>query len=264
MVIGAHPDDPDSSAGGLAARCVVDGGEALLVSVTNGNAGHHRMAPDELARRRASEARAAGQVIGADYVVLDHDDGRLTPSVEIREELIRLVREFKPDLLLGPRPADYHPDHRAVGRLMMDASYLLTVPLICPGTAIMRDMPVIAYTYDRFTTPRPFRADAVVAVDEQFESKVRMLACHESQVFEWLPYNGGYLEQVPTGQEARLEWLRGRLAERYGRVADAFRCRLEERYGSPRGGAVQFAEVFEICEYGRRPEPELLEELFPA
>jgi len=164
MVLGAHPDDPDSSAGGLAARCVQDGGEALLVSVTNGNAGHHRMAPEELARRRASEARAAGEAIGADYVVLDHDDGRLTPSLQVREELIRLMREFSPDLLLGPRPSDYHADHRAVGQLMMDASYLLTVPLVCPGTAIMSRMPVIAYTYDRFTTPRPFRADGVVAV----------------------------------------------------------------------------------------------------
>jgi hypothetical protein len=146
----------------------------------------------------------------------------------------------------------------------MDASYLLTVPLVCPGTAIMRHMPVIAYTYDRFTTPRPFRADVVVAVDEQFESKVHMLACHESQMFEWLPYNGGYLEQVPEEPGARLVWLRARLAERFSRVADAFRGRLEERYGPRRGAEVQYAEAFEICEYGRQPGPELIEELFAA
>ena len=159
MFIGAHPDDGDGRAAGLAARYVEQGGEALFVSTTNGNAGHHEMAPDDLARRRKEEARRAAEVIGAEYLVLDNDDGKLTPAVEIREELIGLIRRFQPDLLLGLRPVDYHPDHRAAGQLVMDASYMLTVPLIRPDVPLLRRMPVIACVHDRFQRPIPFQPD---------------------------------------------------------------------------------------------------------
>ncbi|MGD2176050.1 MAG: PIG-L deacetylase family protein [Candidatus Brocadiaceae bacterium] len=264
MFIGAHPDDGDGRVGGLACRYIERGGEAMFVSVTNGNAGHHEMAPAELAARRAREAHRAGQAIGARYLVLDHDDARLTPTVPIREELIGLIREFRPDLLLGLRPFDYHADHRAAGRLVVDASYLLTVPLVRPDIPIMERMPTICYTYDGFQKPVPFRADVVVGVDEYFDRKVEMLACHESQVYEWLPFNGGYLESVPTDEQERQAWFRERCALRFSRTADLFRERLIERYGSERGSATRYAEVFEICEYGRRPDEETIEELFPA
>ena len=264
MFIGAHPDDGDGKAGGLAARYVQAGGEAMLVSITNGNAGHHEMAPDELGRRRREEARRAGEVIGAEYLVLDHDDARLQPTIEIREEIIALIREFHPDLLLSLRPWDYHADHRAAGQLVMDASYLLTVPLAYPDVPIMKQMPVIAYVYDRFQKPVPFEADVIVAVDDLWKLKARMLACHESQMFEWLPYNGGYLDAVPAGGDARWEWLRDRCAARFAPVADMFREELVARYGSDLGGRLRFAEAFEICEYGRRPDADLVRELFPA
>jgi len=263
MFIGAHPDDGDGRVGGLAARYVERGGAAMLVSVTNGNAGHQQMRPAELAARRREEARRAGEVIGADYVVLDYDDGRLTPSLEAREELIGLIREFEPDLLLGLRPVDYHADHRAAGQLVVDASYLLTVPLVRPDVPALEGMPVIAYTYDRFTKPLPFQADVVVAVDEYSERRARMLACHESQMFEWLPFNGGYLDEVPENAAERWEWFRARCQVRFRAAADTFRARLIERYGADEGDGVHCAEVFEICEYGRRPDEDLIEKLFP-
>ena len=262
MFIGAHPDDAEGRVGGLAARYVERGGKAMLVSVTNGNAGHQEMAPDELAARRKQEARRAGQVIGADYVVLDHADARLTPTVEIREELIGLVRRFKPDLLVGLRPFDYHADHRAAGQLVVDASYLLTVPLIRPDVPALGQMPVICYSYDGFRKPCPFQCDVAVGVDEYVEKKLHMLACHESQFFEWLPYNGGYLDEVPEDHAERLAWLRQRrLGSSY--IADKFRDKLVERYGAAAAQRIQQAEVFEICEYGRRPRPEEIDLLFP-
>ncbi len=264
MFIGAHPDDGESRMAGLAARYIERGGEAVLVSVSNGNAGHHQLQPDELARRRKEEARRAAEVIGGEYIVLDHDDARLTPSVEVREELIGLIREFRPDLLLGLRPVDYHADHRAAGTLVMDASYLLTVPLVRPDVPIMERMPVICYVYDRFQKPLPFQPDVAVAVDEYFEQKARMLACHESQVYEWIPFNGGMLDQVPEDEDKRWEWFRERCRQRFSRAADLFRDKLLERYGPERGREVQYAEAFEVCEYGRQPGPPELEELFPA
>lgn len=263
MCVGAHPDDCDLRAGGLACIYVERGGQVLFVSLTNGNAGHHQMAPGELARRRKEEARRAGEVIGAEYLVLDHDDGRLTASVVVREELIGIIRRFGPDLLLGPRPFDYHADHRAAGHLVADASYLLTVPLIRPDVPGMRRMPVICYTSDGFTRPQPFQADVVVDVDAHADKKLRMVACHESQVYEWLPYNGSYEGEVPADPEGRQRWMAERYGARWARVADSYRQKLAERYGPERGGRVRQAEAFEICEYGRRPDAELLAQLFP-
>jgi len=263
LFIGAHPDDGDAKVGGLAARTIERGGSAMLVSVTNGNAGHQTMQPDELARTRKEEARRSGEVIGAEYVVLDHDDARLKPTVEIREELIGLIRSFQPDLLLALRTVDYHADHRAAAELVMDAAYLLTVPLVCPGVPILQDMPVVAYVEDGFKKPIPFEADVVVAVDEHFETKARMMACHKSQYFEWLAYNGGYLDQVPEDEDERSQWWLKRCEGRLSRTADRFRDRLIKRYGAERGGKVRYAEAFEISEYGRRPDDDTIAELFP-
>ncbi|NLW51181.1 MAG: PIG-L family deacetylase [Candidatus Brocadiaceae bacterium] len=263
MMIGAHPDDADLRAGGIAARYVERGGEAMLVSVTNGNAGHQEMAPDALAVRRKEEARRAGEVIGVDYVVLDHPDARLTPSVEVREELIGMIRAYRPDVVLAPRPFDYHPDHRAVGQLVIDASYLLTVPLVRPDVPILERVPVIAHTYDGYTKPLPFRADVVVDVDEYFEAQCRMTACHESQFFEWLPYNGGILDQVPATEPERWEWHVERMKRRLGFLADKYREAFVQRYGEEHGRRVFCGEVFELCEYGGRPDAETIERLFP-
>jgi LmbE family N-acetylglucosaminyl deacetylase len=263
MCLGAHPDDCDSSAGGLAIAYVEAGNEVLFVSVTSGNAGHHEMTARDLAARRKQEALRAAQGAGLQYIVLDHDDGRLMPSVHVREEILGLIREFRPDLLLGPRPFDYHPDHRAVGQLLIDVSYLLTVPLVRPDVPIMQQPPVMCHKYDGFQKPIPFQPDVAVRIDAQFERKVQMLACHESQVFEWLPFNQGCLETVPAEPEARLEWVRDWCSNRAGHVADACREALIARYGQEEGQATRYAEAFEFCEYGRRPSPELVAQLFP-
>ena len=101
-----------------------------------------------------------------------------------------------------------------------------------------------------------------VAVDEYIEAKVRMQACHESQFFEWLAFNSGNLDQVPQGEAERFQWL----FERRGSstfLADSYREKLIERYGPERGKEIRQAEVFEICEYGTRPDADLIEKLFP-
>ncbi len=264
MFIGAHPDDGDIRAGGLAAQTVERGGEAVFVSISNGNAGHHEIAPQALARRRKEEADRSAATIGAEYIVLDHDDGRIQPTLDIREDIIRLIRRFHPDLLVTLRPVDYHADHRAAGQVVVDASYLLTVPHICPDVPAMKQMPVIVHGWDRFRRPIPFQADIALSIDDHFEKKIRMIACHESQFFEWIPYNGGYLQEVPEQASERLEWLSKRFAERFQHVAESCRDCLIERYGPEEGAKVRFAEAFELCEYGRQPDEKLLKTLFPG
>lgn len=262
MVIGAHPDDPEK-AGGTMAKYVAQGHTVLLVSLTNGNAGHQEMGGGPLAIRRMEESRCAGRAIGAEYMVLDNADGELMPTLENRREVIRLIREFKPDLVFSPRPDDYHPDHRNAALLVRDAAYMVTVPNIVPGTPHLTRNPVFLYLSDNFSKPVPFQPDIVVSIDEVIEKKIDMYHCHESQMYEWLPYNGGYLDQVPAGADNRRAWLGSRLKPGSRGIADRYRQKLQEFYGADRGAKVVHAEAFEISEYGRRLRPDEIRRYFP-
>ena len=211
LIIGAHPDDADIKAGGTAAKWCALGHVVRLVSLTNGRAGHQTMQGPELAGRRRAEAEAAAAVIGATYQVLDHPDGELDDRLEYREEVIGLIRSFRPDLIITHRSNDYHPDHRFAALLVQDASYLLTVPAIVPDIPHLDACPVILYFSDAFTKPCRFEPHIVVDIDDEFDRVVAMLHCHASQFYEWLPYNAGYLDQVPQGDAERIA-LAGRTA----------------------------------------------------
>jgi LmbE family N-acetylglucosaminyl deacetylase len=262
LIIGAHPDDADNC-GGLAARYVAMGHKARLVSVTNGCAGHQSTGGGALAKRRAEEARRAGQTIGAEYIVLDNPDGEITPSLDVRRQIIRTIREFKPDLIVSPRPNDYHPDHRYTAILIQDAAYMVTVPNIVSSVPHLEKNPVIVYTHDDFQKPVPFKPDVVVDVTEFIEKKIDMLDCHESQMYEWLPYNRGILNLVPAGKAERRKWLGETWKPLWSGIADKYRDKLIELYGRERAANVRYAEAFEGCEYGSRLTPENVKVLFP-
>jgi LmbE family N-acetylglucosaminyl deacetylase len=263
LVIGAHPDDAEYKAGGLAALYREAGHEVRFVSVTNGEAGHHLGAGPGLVRRRRAEAEAAAAVVGLRYDVWDNPDGRLEATLACREQVIRLIRSFRPDLVLTHRPNDYHPDHRATSQLVQDAAYLLTVPAICPDVRHLPRDPVIAYLSDDFTRPYPFDPTVVVDVGQVWGTKVAMLDAHVSQFYEWLPYNGGYLGQVPEGSEERRDWLSGRMEALSSRLADRFRDRLVATYGPELGGSARRVEAFEGGEYGAPLDGPALARLFP-
>jgi LmbE family N-acetylglucosaminyl deacetylase len=264
LVLGAHPDDADFHAGGLAALYRQLGHEVKLVSVTNGDAGHHQIFGPELAARRRAEAAAAGAVIGAPYVTWDFHDGTLQPTLEVRFQIIREIRTFRPHLVLTHRPDDYHPDHRAVGHAVRDASYMVTVPAIVPDVPALRSDPVVAYMPDRFTKPYPLQADAVVDITPYVDTVVQMLACHRSQVYEWLPYNRQMLDEVPPSEPQRLQWLRQWYLERIRPYAARYRERLIEVYGPRRGRAIEYCEVYEISEYAAPCDEHLRRRLFPV
>ena len=249
LILGAHPDDADFHAGGLAAIYRQSGHVVKMVSLTNGDAGHQTMRGQALAARRREEAAAAGAVIGAEYVTWEHHDGLLEPTLELRFEIIRELRRFRPDLVLTHRTNDYHPDHRAVGNVVRDASFMVTVPAIVPDEPILPKDPVVAFMPDRFTKPYPLQGDVVIDVTEQVETIVDMLACHESQVYEWLPWNRGAAEQVPCETAARRDWLRAWYLQRLRPTADRYREQLIAVYGPDRGRQIEYAEAYEISEY---------------
>ncbi len=250
LAVGAHPDDADIKAGGSAAKWCALGHSVLMLSLTDGAAGHHETWGPPLAARRRAEARAAAAVIGAAYEVWDYPDGELQPTVEARRRLIRLIRSFRPDLLLTHRPNDYHPDHQAVGQLVRHAAYMLTVPAVCPDSPHLPVAPVIAYYSDSFTRPCRFEPHVAVDVEDVLDKVVGMLHCHASQFYEWLPYNGGHAGEVPGGDEARREWLGGRFRRRIRPLADRCRPLLTATYGPEQGGRAQYVEAFEVSEYG--------------
>ncbi len=263
LVIGAHPDDAEFKAGGLAALYKGLGHEVCFVSVTNGETGHHEVSGPPLVARRRAEADASAAVLGLRYDVWDNPDGRLEVSLGRREQVIRLIRSYRPDLVLTHRPNDYHPDHRATSVLVQDAAYLLTLPAICPDVPHLARPPVIAYLSDDFTRPYPFDPTVVVDVAPVWGSKVAMLHAHQSQFYEWLPYNGLLPGAVPEGDEARRAWLSDWVETLSRRLADRFRDRLVATYGPEQGGAARLVEAFEASEYGAPLDDRARARLFP-
>jgi LmbE family N-acetylglucosaminyl deacetylase len=260
IAFGAHPDDCDIRAGGTAAKYAALGHRVRFVAVTNGDAGHQTEGGGALAARRRAEAQESGRRLGVDYVVLDNHDGELTPSLKPREEIIRHIRQWKADLVLAPRPNDYHPDHRYTGVLVQDAAYMVVVPNIAPDTPALRKNPVFMYFQDNFQRPNPFTPDVAVAIDDAIEKKIDALDAHVSQMYEWLPWVAGSLAKVPKEPAARRSWLR---ENRSGQPNPAVRAALVKWYGAEKGNAVRHAEAFEICEYGTRPDEAMIRNLFP-
>jgi LmbE family N-acetylglucosaminyl deacetylase len=271
LCIGAHPDDNEISVGGTAALFRARGDEVRFVSVTNGDRGHYtdeyRADRSRLAARRLVEAQNAAAVIGASYETLGVHDGEVYVDRPTTEAMVRCLRSFGepgrgPDLVLLNRPVDYHRDHRYTAQLVLDATYMLTVPLMCPEAQHLDRMPVFAYWYDDFRDLVPFRADVAVAIDSVIEQKIDMIAAHVSQVFEWLPYNAGRLDQVPpesdpaARREMIAQYARARGEHRRKQVAP-----VVERWFGP--VEVRYAEAFQVCEYGRVPDEAELRDLFP-
>ncbi|HEY8733868.1 MAG TPA: PIG-L family deacetylase, partial [Puia sp.] len=128
IMIGAHPDDCDEQGGGTAAIFAKMGYAVKFLSVTNGDAGHQTLKGKELAKRRYAETQEAARRLGISYDVLGNHDGLLMPSLEVRLEIIKKIREWNADIVIAPRPNDYHPDHRYTGVLVQDAAYMVAVP----------------------------------------------------------------------------------------------------------------------------------------
>ena len=262
IAIFAHPDDADSKMGGTAAMMAEMGHEVKFLSLTNGNAGHHEKGGGILAKIRREEARVAGERLGiAEYEVFDNHDAELLPELHIRMDVIRAIRDWNADVVLGLRPNDYHPDHRNAGKLVIDASYMVIVPNVAPDTEPVANNPVFLYMQDRFTKPNPFSHDIVVGIDDKIDVKLEGLDAHESQMYEWLPWTAGRLDEVPDDEDERLEWLRQRWIDR--EMPDEQREGLEKWYGPERAAEFRYAESFEIAEYGRYPSDDEIRMIFP-
>ncbi len=265
ICFGAHPDDCELQVGGMGALWASKGHHVKFVSVTNGDIGHWREAGGPLALRRMAEARKADDILRVTSEVLDIHDGELLPTLENRRTITRLIREWKADIVMSHRPNDYHPDHRYTGILVQDAAYMVTVPFFCPDVKPLEKNPVFMFYPDRFEKPNPFQPDVAVSIDPVIEQKLDALSTLVSQFYEG-GANGSaaLLPNTPEGHKERQKQVRDGFANRNRGLAQRFRGKLAEWYGKEQADKITFAEAFEICEYGRKPDKSELRRLFPV
>lgn len=260
IMIGAHPDDCDIKSGGTAALFVAMGHKVKFLSVTNGDAGHMTEGGGILAKRRLEETKEVARRLGITYEVLDNHDGELLPTLPIRFEIIRRIREWNADVVIAPRPNDYHPDHRYTGVLVQDAAFMVGVPNVAADTPPLRKNPVFLYFQDNFKKPNPFQPDISIDITSVIDIKANALDAHQSQFYEWLPWIGGYTDKIPAKVSERKEWVK---QLRGNGITPEVKASLQKWYGLQRAEQVKFSESFEICEYGSRPNEAEIKKLFP-
>jgi LmbE family N-acetylglucosaminyl deacetylase len=260
MMIGAHPDDCDIKAGGTAALYVSLGHQVKFLSITNGDAGHMEQGGGILSKRRYLETQEVAKRLGIQYDVLDNHDGELLPTLEIRLDVIRKIREWDADVVISHRTNDYHPDHRYTGVLVQDAAFMVGVPNIAADTPPLRKNPVFLYYQDNFKKPNPFEPTIALDITPVIDQKINALDAHVSQFYEWLPWIANEPDSIPKDSEERKIWLKQKRTMAPNPIVLQV---LEQWYGKENASKVKFAEAFELCEYGSQPSMDEIKRLFP-
>jgi len=147
---------------------------------------------------------------------------------------------------------------------VQDAAYMVTVPFFCPDVPYLKSNPVFLYYPDGFQKPNPFQPDIAVSIDSVIEKKLDALDIMESQFLEGGANGSADLTPSdPAKLQGRRKQVRDGFANRNKNVAQKYRTKLAAFYGNDQADKVQYAEAFEICEYGRRPDAAELKKLFP-
>jgi LmbE family N-acetylglucosaminyl deacetylase len=210
----AHPDDSEFMVGGTAARWADEGAEIVYCIVTDGAAGSNDPHQDlaELVRIRKAEQRAAAAVLGVREVLfLDYPDGTLQPTIELRRELTRIIRQFKPDRVVcgDPTAVFYgdgyinHPDHRAAAEAALYAVF--------PSAVTRPIFPeLLAEGYEPHQVKEVYISGAAqpniyIDISATLERKIEALRCHKSQLD---PGDGAWVREwaAETGKAAGLEY----------------------------------------------------------
>jgi LmbE family N-acetylglucosaminyl deacetylase len=254
MMIFAHPDEGEIYTGGTAILYTQMGHTVKFLSITNGDAGHYSMKPEDLAKRRYQEAMEAKRIIGlADYEVLGYHDGNLQDTSALRANVAERIQDFQPDVIFSYYSADGgHNDNMSAGRIVRGA-----VPLLK-----MAKMPVVFYVRDYFTTRLSHVPHVAISIDSVWETKLRACGAHESQVLESNPHSLGILAEVQASKERARDYLYHNTHD-YSQVTTDILLTLEKWYGRQTASTVKYAEAFEIAEYGRQVREDEVRQLMP-
>ena len=263
IAFGAHPDDAELKAAGVAALWAAQGHKVKFVAMTNGDIGHFSQAGGPLAQRRAKEVQECARILGITTEVLDIHDGELEPTLENRRTMARLIRNWQADIVMGHRPNDYHADHRYTGVLMDDAAVVVVAPFFVPDTPPTPRNPLFFYYSDGFEFPAKFVPTMVVDIDAVAEKKWQCIQAMPSQFGDADSWQGRTRPDVPKNDAERPAYLLKLAQQRTAAVADQYRDRLVALYGEERGKKVKYAEAFQIGQYGRQAPIDELKTLFP-
>jgi N-acetylglucosamine malate deacetylase 1 len=264
IAFGAHPDDNELKAAGVAALWAAQGHAVKFVSMTNGNVGHWEMAGGPLAIRRRAEVEQCARILGIETEVLDIHDGELMPTLENRKTVARLIREWQADIVLAHRPNDYHADHRYTGVLVDDAAVLVMAPFFTPDTPPTPRNPIFLYYSDNFQKPTPFEPTVVVGIDRAAEQKWSCISAMPSQFGDAGSWQASTRPDVPQDPVQRPAYLLDLVKGRNAALADQYRDRLTELYGAERARSIRYAEAFELSQYGSQASVQQLLDLFPT
>lgn len=265
IVIGAHPDEPDIYAGGLAALYAEQGHRVKFLSLTDGRCGHYSVGGDELVATRKAEAAEAARRLGIDeYEVLDTPDGELLPTIAVRNEVIKQIRHWQADIVVSFHPdGGAHPDNRYAGRVVGDAvPFAAKTPNAVPDAPALAQPPVVLLMPD-YSLKSRYRCDIAIDIGPALEKKLLACDAHATQFYEFTPWQAGFLHEVPTESwEDKKAFLLKHWGE-FINASDEMRQALISGYGDYAAQLVRYAEPFEIADYGRRPSAEEWPELFP-
>ncbi|MCP4424124.1 MAG: PIG-L family deacetylase [Chloroflexi bacterium] len=196
LFIYAHPDDIEFGVAGTAALWAKHGAEITYIVITDGNVGSHEdgMTAEKLAATRRAEQTAAAEIAGASCVFLGYHDGMLQPTLELRKQLVRLIRQYRPNVVVCGDPTMYfppggtrinHPDHRAAAQAAIDAVFpAAEMPLLYPDldeegfTAHKVNYVFVSYGRD---------ANYYIDIADTIEAKIEALRQHVSQLGDWDP-----------------------------------------------------------------------------
>jgi len=264
IVIGAHPDEPDIYAGGIGSLYASLGHSVKFVSLTNGCGGHYEQQGEELVNRRKQEAVEAAKRMGVlEYEVLDIADGDLTPDPQTRREVVRLIREWRADIVITFHPeGGRHADNRYAGKVVSDAvSFIAQTPNYLPEVPCLTKSPIFLLMPDYSMRPY-YSPDIVIDFSEVVEQKLLGCDAHATQFYEFTPWQGGFLDQVPQDWEGKRQFLLEHW-RMFFHVSEEMKPALEKAYGAKHASKVVYAEPFELAKYSRKPDAAELARLFP-
>ena len=264
IAFGAHPDDAELKFAGTAALFAAQGHKVKLVAMTNGDVGHFSQAGGPLAQRRKAEVEACHAKLGVATDVFDIHDGELMPDLETRKKVANVIRDWQADIVLSHRPWDYHPDHRAVGKLAEDAAVVVAAPYFAPYTPPTKGNPIFLFYSDPFKHPYPFDPILAVGIDDVAQKKWDCISALPSQFGDADSWQARYGRDVPADEAGRKAYLLDIVKQRNADVANQYRDLLVKLYGEQKGRAIKYAEAFELNQYGSGATADDLKKMFPT
>jgi LmbE family N-acetylglucosaminyl deacetylase len=203
LAVGCHPDDLEIGCFGTLSRYVKTGHKVTALHITNGNLGHVEIQPKELGIIRNKEAEKAAKVIGAEAITLDISDLDVNSMDDVlNEEMVRIMRDVQPDVIITHPAQDYMRDHIEAGALAFRSSF---------HTSIVHKFPqysttgaIVPIFYMDTLAGVDFLPTEYVDISEEIEKKLEALSCHESQI-KWMKDHDGidFIDFVRTCSKFR-------------------------------------------------------------